>query len=151
MEEKLELISRVKHLMEMNADTANSFAIKVGIDPGNLRKKLAGERNITKKDILKICNSLGISRSWLEDGKGDTFVSGCSYSLGRDINIASNVDNSIRKAMSAGNDTAFSRAAEFFASDKERSLERENELLRKQLASKDEQIKRLLDMLANKQ
>jgi len=145
-----DLISRIKHLMEADADSANSFAIKVGIDPGNLRKKLAGERNITKKDILKICNSLGVNRSWLEDGKGDAYYSGGSYSLGRDINIASTVDNSIRKAI-ASSDTAFDKAAEILMSSKEQSLERENQLLRQQLASKDEQIKRLLDMLANKQ
>lgn len=145
-----DLINRIKHLMEIDADSANSFAIKVGIDPGNLRKKLVGERNITKKDILKICNSLGVNRSWLEDGKGETYYSGNSYSLGRDINIASTVDNSIRKAMAASDGSAFDKATEILMSSRERALERENQLLRQQLASKDAQIKQLLDMLAKK-
>lgn len=34
-----DLINRVKQLMDEDADNANSFAKKVGIDPGNLRKK----------------------------------------------------------------------------------------------------------------
>ena len=52
-----ELINRVKKLMERDADNPNSFAIKVGIDPGNFRRKLTGDRAITKKDILKICTT----------------------------------------------------------------------------------------------
>ena len=36
-----ELINRVKKLMERDADNPNSFAIKVGIDPGNFSTKLS--------------------------------------------------------------------------------------------------------------
>ena len=48
MKGNTELISRINQLMEQNADNANSFASKVGIDPGNFRKKLKGEYGVTK-------------------------------------------------------------------------------------------------------
>ncbi len=48
----LELINRVKQLMERDADNPNSFARKVDIDPANLRRKLSGERSITRKGIF---------------------------------------------------------------------------------------------------
>ena len=66
-----DLINRVKQLMDEDADNANSFAKKVGIDPGNLRKKIKGECSITKKDTYKISEALGINREWLESGFGN--------------------------------------------------------------------------------
>lgn len=66
-----DLINRVKQLMDEDADNANSFAKKVGIDPGNLRKKIKGEQSITKNDTCKISEALGINREWLERGIGN--------------------------------------------------------------------------------
>lgn len=66
-----DLINRVKQLMDEDADNANSFAKKVGIDPGNLRKKIKGECSITKNDTYKISEALGINREWLEKGIGN--------------------------------------------------------------------------------
>lgn len=66
-----DLINRVKQLMDEDADNANSFAKKVGIDPGNLRKKIKGELSITKNDTCKISEALGINREWLERGIGN--------------------------------------------------------------------------------
>ena len=82
MKGNTELISRINQLMEQNADNANSFASKVGIDPGNFRKKLKGEYGV--KDIYKICNTLGVSKEWLEEGKGDIYING-------NVNICSNI------------------------------------------------------------
>lgn len=144
-----ELINRVKKIMERDADNPNSFAIKVGIDPGNLRRKLTGERAITKKDILKMCKTLGVSREWLEEGKGSIYVKE-AYSIGGDINIGSSVEKAVRDAMNAPSESVFSKVSGMLSTGDADSLRRENALLREQLAKKDEQIKQLMDLLAKK-
>ena len=73
MESDLELIGRIKALMNEKGDSSNAFAKKVEIDPGNLRKKLKGEYRITKKDLYKISKNLGVSREWLEFGEGEKY------------------------------------------------------------------------------
>lgn len=145
----LELINRVKQLMERDADNPNSFARKVGIDPGNFRRKLSGDRSITRKDILKMCKTLGVSREWLEDGKGNIYVKE-AYSIGGDINIGSSVEKAVRDAMNAPAESAFSKVSNMLSAGDVEVLRRENALLREQLAKKDEQIKQLMDLLAKK-
>lgn len=144
-----ELINRVKKLMERDADNPNSFAIKVGIDPGNFRRKLTGDRTITKKDILKICKTLGVSREWLEEGNGNIYVKE-AYSIGGDINIGSSVEKAVRDAMNAPSDSVFSKVSDMLSAGDVDALRRENTLLREQLIKKDEQIKQLMDLLAKK-
>lgn len=133
--------------MSESGESANAFAKKVDIDPGNFRKKLKGEYGITSKDIYKISKKLGVSREWLESGKGNIFV-GSAYSIGGDINIGANVDNAVKDAMGAPENSALSMVSKMFASD-ESALARENQLLREQIAKKDELIKRLMDLLAS--
>lgn len=145
----LELINRVKQLMERDADNPNSFARKVGIDPGNFRRKLSGDRSITRKDILKMCKTLGVSREWLEDGKGNIYVKE-AYSIGGDINIGSSVEKAVRDAMNAPAESAFSKVSNMLSAGDVEVLRRENALLREQIAKKDEQIKQLMDLLAKK-
>lgn len=145
----LELINRVKQLMERDADNPNSFARKVDIDPANLRRKLSGERSITRKDILKMCKTLGVSREWLEEGKGNIYVKE-AYSIGGDINIGSSVEKAVRDAMNAPAESAFSKVSNMLSAGDVEVLRRENALLREQIAKKDEQIKQLMDLLAKK-
>lgn len=145
----LELINRVKQLMERDADNPNSFARKVGIDPGNFRRKLSGDRSITRKDILKMCKTLGVSREWLEEGKGNIYVKE-AYSIGGDINIGSSVEKAVRDAMNAPAESAFSKVSNMLSAGDVEVLRRENALLREQIAKKDEQIKQLMDLLAKK-
>ena len=145
----LELINRVKQLMERDADNPNSFARKVDIDPANFRRKLSGERSITRKDILKMCKTLGVSREWLEEGKGNIYVKE-AYSVGGDINIGSSVEKAVRDAMNAPAESACSKVSNMLSAGDVEVLRRENALLREQIAKKDEQIKQLMDLLAKK-
>ena len=145
MESNIELIERIKTLMSDSGESANAFAKKVDIDPGNFRKKLKGEYGITPKDIYKISRKLGVSREWLESGKGNIFV-GSAYSIGGDINIGSRVEKTLKDAMDAPDDPALSRVAKMLTPN-ESALERENRLLREELAKKDELIKRLMGLL----
>lgn len=148
MESNIELIGRIKTLMNDSGESANAFAKKVDIDPGNFRKKLKGEYGITTKDIYKISKKLGVSREWLESGKGSIFV-GSAYSIGGDINIGSKIEKSVKEAMDAPDSSPLSVVSKMIATD-ENALERENRLLREQLAKKDDLIKRLMDLLAGK-
>ena len=65
------IITRINSLMEKEADNPNSFSKKIGIDPSGFRKKMKGETPIMPKDIKKICEAFGVSKEWLEEGKGD--------------------------------------------------------------------------------
>lgn len=155
MEKDLELINRLKLLMEENGYNANSFSKKVDIDPGNLRKKLKGEYGITTKDIFKISKSMGVNRKWLESGEGSVYVDS-AYSIGGDINIGGHVEKSVEGALGTPDSNAFAKVSNLFIGDESlkdkeiRMLREQIKDMRQQLASKDAQIKQLLDMLANK-
>lgn len=69
--------------------------------------------------------------------------------IGGDINIGNKVEKAVQDAMSASEDSAFSKASNILGGS-ENALERENRLLREQLAQKDAQIKQLMDLLAKK-
>lgn len=142
--------------MEENGYNANSFSKKVDIDPGNLRKKLKGEYGITNKDIFKISKYMGVNQKWLKSGEGNVYADN-TYSVGRDINIGGHVEKSIEGALVTPDNNVFAKVSNLFIGDeslkdKEIGILREQiKDMRKQLASKDAQIKQLLDMLANKQ
>lgn len=57
--------------MQQFGDSANAFAKRVGIDPGNLRRKLKGQSPITSRDIVLISTAINVNREWLTDGTGD--------------------------------------------------------------------------------
>lgn len=153
MKRNTELISRINQLMEQNADNANSFASKVGIDPGNFRKKLKGEYGVTKKDIYKICNALGVSKEWLEEGKGDIYING-------NVNIGSN--DTMRDIKFEG-DTAYKALEMALKAPRTESLDRlfeliagknpyelENKLLKEQVADLRKQVDFLQGLVQNK-
>lgn len=153
MKGNTELISRINQLMEQNADNANSFASKVGIDPGNFRKKLKGEYGVTKKDIYKICNALGVSKEWLEEGKGDIYING-------NVNIGSN--DTMRDIKFEG-DTAYKALEMALKAPRTESLDRlfeliagknpyelENKLLKEQVADLRKQVDFLQGLVQNK-
>lgn len=65
------ITERIKALIDLNGDTVNSFAMKVGINPGNLNKKIKGQQPVTDRDIRIIATKEGIRREWLRHGTGD--------------------------------------------------------------------------------
>ena len=132
-------ISRCKSMMQ--------FAKLVDIDQSNLQKKMASN-NYTKTDVQKICYHLGVRKEWLENSDGEMFddksaVSPSDWIFGKDrtpnINMV-NEENSHHNKQIVGD-----------FSDSEISLLREQVAdLRKQIESKDAQIKQLMDLLAKK-
>lgn len=153
MKGNTELISRINQLMEQNADNANSFASKVGIDPGNFRKKLKGEYGVTKKDIYKICNALGVSKEWLEEGKGDIYING-NVNIGsnktmHDINLDRDTTyKALEMALKAPRSESLDRLFELIAG--KNPYELENKLLKEQVADLRKQVDFLQGLVQSK-
>lgn len=127
------IIDRLLLFISKTGETKNSFSTKAGINPSNFNRKMKGELSFTNKDFAKICAYTGVSREWLESGKGEMFVT--------------EDDRAIRSETDAAPASMSDKASK--TPDTIRALERENQLLREQLAQKDEYIKRLMDLLAN--
>jgi hypothetical protein len=86
-----EITERVNVLID-GYPSVRAFAMKVGIDPGNLTKKRAGGQPWTINDIKKICNAIGTSKDWLIDGVGDMYVSVVPQSIAQDDTQANTQD-----------------------------------------------------------
>lgn len=74
------VIERVAELIKELGLTPNAFAKEVGLGSSNLSRKLKGSTPFTIKDFVKICDSIGVNREWLETGEGEKRT----YSLGFD-------------------------------------------------------------------
>ena len=143
-----DITTNLKTLYDISrCKSMRQFAKLVDIDQSNLQKKMASN-NYTKTDVQKICYHLGVRKDWLENSDGEMFddkaaVSPSDWIFGKDrtpnINMV-NEENSHHNKQIVG---------EF--SDSEISLLREQVAdLRKQIDSKDAQIKQLMDLLAKK-
>lgn len=73
MDTKEGIIGRINELIEDFGLSQAAFAHKIDVDPSNLRKKLNGIQTITYNDIQKICQSLNVSKEWLEKGVGEKY------------------------------------------------------------------------------
>ena len=147
------IITRINSLMEKEADNPNSFSKKIGIDPSGFRKKMKGETPIMPKDIKKICEAFGVSKEWLEEGKGDIYING-------NVNIGSN--DTMRDIKFEG-DTAYKALEMALKAPRTESLDRlfeliagknpyelENKLLKEQVADLRKQVDFLQDLVQNK-
>lgn len=67
------ILTRIESFLQRDGYSANSFATKIGVDPGNMRKMLAGKQNITDKTLRKISESFNIRFEWLKYGEGEMF------------------------------------------------------------------------------
>ena len=74
MNDQKEIIKRIEELVSDSFTSQNAFAIQVGINSSNFRKKLNGEQTITKNDIKKIADAKKVSREWLQTGKGEKYI-----------------------------------------------------------------------------
>lgn len=70
------ITERIETLIELERVSTNAFARKVGIDPGNLGKMLAGKQNVTDSTLRKIADAVGCSFEWLKYGEGEMFPDG---------------------------------------------------------------------------
>ena len=143
-----DITTNLKTLYDISrCKSMRQFAKLVDIDQSNLQKKMASN-NYTKTDVQKICYHLGVRKEWLENSDGEMFddksaVSPSDWIFGKDrtpnINMV-NEENSHHNKQIVGD-----------FSDSEISLLREQIAdLRKQIESKDAQIKQLMDLLAKK-
>ena len=143
-----DITTNLKTLYDISrCKSMRQFAKLVDIDQSNLQKKMASN-NYTKTDVQKICYHLGVRKEWLENSDGEMFddksaVSPSDWIFGKDrtpnINMV-NEENSHHNKQIVGD-----------FSDNEISLLREQVAdLRKQIDSKDAQIKQLMDLLAKK-
>ena len=143
-----DITTNLKTLYDISrCKSMRQFAKLVDIDQSNLQKKMASN-NYTKTDVQKICYHLGVRKEWLENSDGEMFddksaVSPSDWIFGKDrtpnINMV-NEENSHHNKQIVGD-----------FSDNEINLLREQVAdLRKQIDSKDAQIKQLMDLLAKK-
>ena len=143
-----DITTNLKTLYDISrCKSMRQFAKLVDIDQSNLQKKMVSN-NYTKTDVQKICYHLGVRKEWLENSDGEMFddksaVSPSDWIFGKDrtpnINMV-NEENSHHNKQIVGD-----------FSDSEISLLREQVAdLRKQIESKDAQIKQLIDLLAKK-
>ena len=143
-----DITTNLKTLYDISrCKSMRQFAKLVDIDQSNLQKKMASN-NYTKTDVQKICYHLGVRKEWLENSDGEMFddksaVSPSDWIFGKDrtpnINMV-NEENAHHNKQIVGD-----------FSDSEVSLLREQVAdLRKQIDSKDAQIKQLMDLLAKK-
>lgn len=77
------VIERINELIKELGLTPNSFAKEVGLGSSNLSRKLKGNTPFTQKDFVKISDSIGVNREWLETGEGEKRT----YSVGYDKNV----------------------------------------------------------------
>lgn len=94
------VIERINELIKELGLTPNAFAKEVGLGSSNLSRKLKGNTPFTQKDFVKISDSIGVNREWLETGNGEKRT----YSVGYDKKV---INMSIDKAFTQcvhGND-----------------------------------------------
>ena len=143
-----DITTNLKTLYDISrCKSMRQFAKLVDIDQSNLQKKMASN-NYTKTDVQKICYHLGVRKEWLENSDGEMFddksaVSPSDWIFGKDrthnINMV-NEENAHNNKQIVGD-----------FSESEINLLREQVAdLRKQIDSKDAQIKQLMDLLAKK-
>lgn len=147
------IITRINSLMEKEADNPNSFSKKIGIDPSGFRKKMKGETPIMPKDIKKICEAFGVSKEWLEEGKGDIYING-KVNIGsndtmRDIKLEGDTAyKALEMALKAPRTESLDRLFELIAG--KNPYELENKLLKEQIADLRKQVDFLQSLVQNK-
>lgn len=142
-----DITTNLKALYDISrCKSMRQFAKLVDIDQSNLQKKMANN-NYTKTDVQKVCFHLGVRKEWLENSDGEMFdeksaVRPSDWVFGKrepNINMV-NEENAHHNKQIVGNN----------ASNEVELLKQQVQDLRKQIESKDAQIKQLMDLLAKK-
>ena len=63
------LSKRIEELVSQY-QSSRAFAVEIGLDPGNFKKKRDGQQPWTVKDVNKISEKLRVRKGWLLDGEG---------------------------------------------------------------------------------
>lgn len=142
-----DITTNLKTLYDISrCKSMRQFAKLVDIDQSNLQKKMASNK-YTKTDVQKICYHLGVRKEWIENSDGEMFdeesaVRPSDWVFGNrepNINMVNEENAHHNKQIVSNND---SKEVEL--------LKEQIEDLRKQVESKDAQIKQLMDLLAKK-
>ncbi len=91
--EQIEIIERIKTILENTGNTTNSFAVKSNIDPSNMAKMLEGKQKISVKTIRKISETFSVNYFWLLTGDGDMFLSTGNQIATNNKNVGDNSGN----------------------------------------------------------
>lgn len=83
-----EIGERIKQIIDGRKDSLRAFASQVGIDNSNLGKKIAGTLPITKADIYKISQAVGVNANWLINGEGEVYTEEGKQMLARQFTTA---------------------------------------------------------------
>lgn len=79
------VLDRIEAFLEIDGSSANSYAGQIGVDPGNMRKMLAGKQTITDKTLRKISDTFQLSFEWLKYGEGEMFMNNGISNAGSDV------------------------------------------------------------------
>lgn len=79
------VLDRIETFLEIDGSSANSFAGQIGVDPGNMRKMLAGKQTITDRTLRKISDTFQLSFEWLKYGEGEMFMNNGISDAGSDV------------------------------------------------------------------
>lgn len=74
--ESQQLISRLRHIMELNHLSQARLARRLGIDPSNISKYLTGRHPAGDSLINRVAVNLGVSAEWLRTGAGVPYEKG---------------------------------------------------------------------------
>lgn len=67
------IVARIRYLITKMGLRQGSFAARIGIDPGNFSKTLTGVSPVTAGLVNRIVADIGVSKSWLTEGRGLPF------------------------------------------------------------------------------
>ncbi|MFF2502625.1 TetR family transcriptional regulator C-terminal domain-containing protein [Streptomyces sp. NPDC058067] len=65
-----ETAQRVRHVIDVAADTHREFAARIGLEPTKLSKSLKGNRRFTADELSAVAAAGGVSVDWLMHGQG---------------------------------------------------------------------------------
>jgi transcriptional regulator with XRE-family HTH domain len=145
---------RLNFLIKSLNMSARAFSTKLGVSDSNTRNYLSKNTKPSSDYLESIAVHFShVSLNWLITGQGEPFLSdspptlvhedNATYAKGK--NFSQNLNSGINTGQ-VGNSTRKSQAAD---ADRQAALERENELLRAQLADKERTIQILMRQLPN--
>lgn len=71
--ELIRLQKRLKELREYLGLTQKEFASTIGLKNGIISSYEKGDRNITQRNLILICEKFNVNKEWLLDGTGSMF------------------------------------------------------------------------------
>ena len=109
------VINRIEAALEFEALSTTAFARRIGVDPGNFHKMLAGKQKITDLTLRKIASTFRYSFEWLKYGEGEMMLPDSSEEQGQET--TSNAEETrprIPMTVAAGTLCGFSESVKMY-------------------------------------